>query len=86
MLVRGAGRIIERKQERTAIEAFYARRGYAPRAQAALARLKKADLDGLDPTDYPIPDFSVAAGQPDALAEAELRPDTSVLAYARHAH
>jgi len=28
----------------------------------------------------------VAAGQPDALAEAELRPDTSVLAYARHAH
>jgi murein L,D-transpeptidase YcbB/YkuD len=95
MLARGSERIIERKQERTAIEAFYARRGYAPlwvangaktiRAQAVLARLKKAELDGLDPTDYPIPDFRVAAGRPDALAEAELRLNTSVLAYARHA-
>src|SRR6266567_2115067 len=87
--------LVERKQERAAIEAFYARRGYAPlwvangaktiRAQAVLARLKKAELDGLDPTDYPIPDFRVAAGRPDALAEAELRLNTSVLAYARHA-
>jgi len=95
MLARGSERIVERKQERTAIEAFYARRGYAPlwvangaktiRAQAVLARLKKAELDGLDPTDYPIPDFRVAAGRPDALAEAELRLNTSVLAYARHA-
>ncbi len=92
MLARG---LVERKQERAAIEAFYARRGYAPlwvangaktiRAQAVLARLKKAELDGLDPTDYPIPDFRVAAGRPDALAEAELRLNTSVLAYARHA-
>jgi len=95
MLARGSERIVERKQERAAIEAFYARRGYAPlwvangaktiRAQAVLARLKKAELDGLDPTDYPIPDFRVAAGRPDALAEAELRLNTSVLAYARHA-
>lgn len=95
MLARGSERIVERKKERAAIEAFYARRGYAPlwvangaktiRAQAVLARLKKAELDGLDPTDYPIPDFRVAAGRPDALAEAELRLNTSVLAYARHA-
>ena len=95
MLARGSERIVERKKERAAIEAFYARRGYAPlwvangaktiRAQAVLARLKKAELDGLDPTDYPIPDFRVAAGRSDALAEAELRLNTSVLAYARHA-
>src|SRR6266542_919013 len=95
MLARGSERIVERKKERAAIEAFYARRGYAPlwvangaktiRAQAMLSRLKKAELDGLDPTDYPIPDFRVAAGRPDALAEAELRLNTSVLAYARHA-
>jgi L,D-transpeptidase YcbB len=88
-------RIFERKQERAAIEAFYAGRGYAPlwiangaetkRAQAAIARLKAADRDGLEPTDYPTPDFSAAAGRPDALAEAELRLTKSVLTYARHA-
>src|SRR5262249_28326608 len=88
-------RIFDRKKERAAVEAFYAGRGYAPiwiadglandRAKATIARLKAADTDGLEPSDYPTPDFKAAAERPEALAEAELRLVNSVLTYARHA-
>jgi L,D-transpeptidase YcbB len=84
-----------RKQESAAVKSFYAARGYAPlwiangaetaRAQAAIARLRAAGSDGLDPADYPAPDFRAAAGQAEKLAEAELRLTKSVLAYVRHA-
>jgi L,D-transpeptidase YcbB len=87
--------IVERRKERAAIEAFYAARQYAPvwisagipnaRAQSAIARLHDAEADGLDSSDYPVPDFKAAADKPDALAEAELKLTNSVLAYARHA-
>ena len=89
-----ASRIFDRKDERTAAEAFYKERGYAPlwiengitstRAKAAVARLKAADADGLSAADYPVPDFA-AATTPDALAEADLKLTSSVLDYARHA-
>jgi murein L,D-transpeptidase YcbB/YkuD len=89
-----ADRLIERKNERKPIEAFYATRNFAPlwsengaanaRAKAAIARLQQADTDGLDPSDYPTPDFA-AASSPDSLAEAEIRLTSSVLTYARHA-
>jgi murein L,D-transpeptidase YcbB/YkuD len=87
-------RLIERKNERKPIEAFYTARNYAPlwsdngavnaRAKAVIARLKQADSDGLEPADYPTPDFA-AASTPEALADAELRLTSSVLTYARHA-
>jgi murein L,D-transpeptidase YcbB/YkuD len=94
-LAGGSERIFERKEERSAAQAFYASRGYAPlwvtngienkHARSVISRLKEADNDGLDPTDYPIPDFKAAVGRPEALAEAELILSKSVLTYARHA-
>jgi murein L,D-transpeptidase YcbB/YkuD len=87
-------RLLERKAERKPIEAFYAARSFAPlwiessaanaRAKDVIARLKQADADGLDPSDYPTPDFA-AASTPDALAEAEIRLTSAVMTYARHA-
>jgi L,D-transpeptidase YcbB len=88
-------RIFDRRKERTPIEALYSSRGYAPlwikdgalneRGKATIARLKAADSDGLEPSDYPVPDFKRAADRPDAMAEAELRLVSAVLTYARHA-
>jgi murein L,D-transpeptidase YcbB/YkuD len=40
--------------------------------------------DGLDPADYPVPNFA-SLTDPLALAEAEIRLTTSVIAYAHHA-
>ncbi len=87
-------RLFDRKSERAAVETFYKGRDYAPlltdggvvnaRAKAAIARLKDAASDGLDPADYPTPDFT-AATTPDAEAEAELKLVASMLDYARHA-
>src|SRR5262249_59344204 len=53
-------------------------------AKSAVAHLNAADADGLEPSDYPTPEFKVAA-TPDALAEAELKLTASVLTYARQA-
>ncbi len=83
-----------RKNERTGIEAFYGARNYAPlwisngavndQAKAAMAYLAQVDTVGLDPSDYPAPDFK-SATTPDALANAELKLTDSVLTYARQA-
>jgi murein L,D-transpeptidase YcbB/YkuD len=87
-------RIIERKADRTAVEAFYSSRDYAPiwvgsagateRARQAIEHLRHADADGMDPTDYPVPSIQAGAA-PAVLAEAEMRLTESVLDYARHA-
>jgi L,D-transpeptidase YcbB len=87
-------RLIDRKSERTAVEAFYAARDYAPLfagsdgptalAKQAANHLRNADADGMDPADYPVPSFQ-SGGTPAALAEAEMRLLDSVLTYARHA-
>jgi murein L,D-transpeptidase YcbB/YkuD len=87
-------RIIGGTKERTSIDAFYAGRNYAPlwltdgkanaRAQAAIAYLGQVSADGLDPSDYPVPDFA-ALTDPAALADAEITLTTSVITYARHA-
>jgi len=89
-----ASKYFDRKKEREAVEAFYKERNYAPlwtkgaaatsRANDAIARLKKADEDGLEADDYPVPNFTAAA-TPDAQADAELKLTESVLDYARHA-
>ena len=88
-------RFFQVKTERGAVEAFYRGRGFvplfsdngAPSAQmkAAIARLRAADGDGLDASDYPTPDLRADTLQPDALAEAELKLLNSILTYARHA-
>jgi L,D-transpeptidase YcbB len=85
--------VIGGKVERSAVEAFYSGRSYAPlwitggvanaRAKAAIDYLGHVDADGLDPADYPVADFK--ASDPGALAEAELRLTASVITYARHA-
>jgi len=87
-------RVIGGKKERAALDAFYAGRNYAPlwitdgsvneRAQAAMAYLGRVDADGLDPADYPVPNFT-SLTDPAALAEAELKLSQSVVTYARHA-
>jgi murein L,D-transpeptidase YcbB/YkuD len=87
-------RLITHKTDRTGVEGYYGAHGYAPlwvsngaandRARAAIAYLAKADAVGLDPNDYPTPDFKSGA-TPDALAEAELKMTASALAFARHA-
>ena len=53
-------------------------------AKGVMARLKDAASDGLNPSDYPVPDFA-AATTPDALADADLKLTASTLDYARHA-
>jgi len=87
-------RYFDRKAERTAVEKFYTAREYAPlwtqggtltaSGKGVISRLKDAASDGLNPSDYPVPDFA-AAGNPDALAEADLKLTASMLDYARHA-
>jgi len=87
-------RIIGGTKEWTNIDAFYAGRNYAPvwltdgkvnaRGQAAIAYLGQVSADGLDPSDYPVPDFA-ALTDPAALADAEITLTTSIITYARHA-
>jgi murein L,D-transpeptidase YcbB/YkuD len=87
-------RLFSRKNERAAAETVYKDRNYAPlwltdgalnaKGQAAIDYLAHVDRDGLDPTDYPVPDFKSAA-DPDAKADAELKLTAAVMTYARHA-
>ncbi|QUS41609.1 murein L,D-transpeptidase [Tardiphaga alba] len=94
MLAGKLPRQFDRKGERAAVEKFYAGRDYAPlwtqggiattAAKGVIARLKDAGSEGLDATDYPVPDFTAAA-TPDAQAEAELKLTASMLDYARQA-
>jgi murein L,D-transpeptidase YcbB/YkuD len=87
-------RYFDRKAERVAVEKFYTAREYAPvwtkggvvteSGKGVIARLKDAASEGLNPSDYPVPDFALAT-TPDALAEAELKLSSSMLDYARHA-
>jgi murein L,D-transpeptidase YcbB/YkuD len=88
-------RYFDRKNERAAVEKFYTARDYAPQwtqagkltdsGKGVIARLKDAASEGLNPADYPVPDFAAAAASPDQLAEAELKLTASMLDYARQA-
>ncbi len=87
-------RFFDRKAERTAVEKFYNGREFAPlwtqggtvteSGKGVIARLKDAASDGLNASDYPVPDFA-AATTPDQLADAELKLTASMLDYARQA-
>jgi L,D-transpeptidase YcbB len=84
----------DRKAERTAVEKFYTAREYAPlwtqggtvtqSGKGVIARLRDAASEGMNASDYPVPDFA-AATTPDQLAEAELKLTASMLDYARQA-
>jgi murein L,D-transpeptidase YcbB/YkuD len=94
LLANDLQRLIDRKADRSAIEAFYRDRGFAPlwiaggtatpRTRAATAFLRGVDTDGLDPSDYPTPDFAQASDAA-ALAQDELRLTQSIVTFARHA-
>ncbi|HEY2183417.1 MAG TPA: L,D-transpeptidase family protein [Xanthobacteraceae bacterium] len=85
-------KIFTNKKERAAAEAFYQNRNLMPlwldqgienaRARSAVARLRNADADGLETSEYKTPVFIGLS--PDALAEAELKLTQTVLTYARH--
>jgi murein L,D-transpeptidase YcbB/YkuD len=87
-------RIVGNKKDRTIVDAFYSGRDYAPlwitdgrlneRGKAVIAYLGHVDQDGLDPADYPVPNFS-ALSEPGDLAEAELKLDMTIITYAHHA-
>jgi L,D-transpeptidase YcbB len=87
-------RYFERKVERADVEKFYVAHDHAPiwtqagglteNAKGVIARLKNAASDGLNPSDYPVPDFT-AATTPDGLADADLKLTSSMLDYARQA-
>jgi murein L,D-transpeptidase YcbB/YkuD len=87
-------RLVPHKADRAGIEAYYSAHNYAPlwisndsandRAKSAIAYLAQADAVGLDPSDYPAPDFKSATNV-DAQAEDELRLTVSALTFARQA-
>ena len=87
-------RYVPRKDDRAGVEAFYKKRDYKPlwvsgggadaRAKAAIGYLASVAADGLDPNDYPTPDFAAAASAGD-LAAAELKLTNAVLIYAHDA-
>jgi len=89
---RVADKIFPTKKERSAVEAFYQARNFAPiwldkgienaRAKAVAVRLKAAGVDGLESKDYKAPGFAGLA--PDALAEADLKLTQTVVTFARH--
>jgi L,D-transpeptidase YcbB len=86
--------IIGDKKDRAQIDAFYASRNYAPlwltdakanaHAAAAIKYLARVYADGLDPADYPVPNFS-ALSAPADLADADIKLTTAVVTYAHHA-
>jgi murein L,D-transpeptidase YcbB/YkuD len=92
LLAMKPNRIFADEKEYVEVEAFYQKRNLAPlwldkgvenaRATAVISRIKHADADGLDPSDYGRPNFVGLA--PDALANAELTLTQTVLTYARH--
>jgi murein L,D-transpeptidase YcbB/YkuD len=94
MLDTTAAKFFDRKAERAAIEKFYAARSYAPlwteggtlnaQAKGVIVRLNEAAADGLNPSDYPVPDFA-SASSPEQLAEADLKLTASMMDYARQA-
>jgi len=91
---RSLDRMVIRKADREGAESYYKSRGFTPlwvsggagnaRAKQAISYLAQAAAVGLDPADYPTPDFS-AATTPDALAEAELKLTAATLHFARQA-
>src|SRR5262247_3282478 len=87
-------RFVDRKPEQAAVEAFYRERSFQPiwsangaalsRTRNAIDYLARVAYQGLDPRDYPAPDFSRDVNEETAAAN-ELQLTAWVLKYARHA-
>jgi murein L,D-transpeptidase YcbB/YkuD len=87
-------RMLGGDKQRMALDAFYAKRNYAPvwitdgavndGARAAVDYLANVDADGLNPADYPVPDLA-SMKDPASLAEGELKLSAAVTTYAHHA-
>ena len=87
-------RYVPRKDDRAGVEAFYKKRDYKPlwvangtadpRAKAAIDYLASVAADGLNPSDYPTPNFDAKSSAGD-LAAAELALTNAVLIYAHDA-
>jgi L,D-transpeptidase YcbB len=84
------------RKEREAMAAFYALGNYqplwvaggawTPAARAVVERLKRADEDGLNAGDYPIPSLGLSGGDAvNEAVEAELKLSAAAVAYARDA-
>ncbi len=83
----------KRADEGKALQTFYAEHHYEPlwihdgrltgHAKAAIARLKDAATEGLDASDYPVPDFG-ALTSADALAAGDIKLTHSIMTFARH--
>src|SRR3984957_16715916 len=84
---------VPRLQDRTAVEAFYQGRDFAPlwanaggplpASQQVIDFLHGVAADGLDPRDYPTPTF--ADRSPERLATDELALANSFVTFVRHA-
>jgi murein L,D-transpeptidase YcbB/YkuD len=87
------------KRDAAAVAEYYEEQGYAPswiadgkltgRALKVIARLKQADTDGLNPSDYPTPHVQIGLAMPakvEAVARADVLLSQSIVTYARHAH
>lgn len=84
---------VDNAAERKAIEGAYAARQFAPlwirdgrlssSAKSVIARMKNAGADGLETSDYNVPDFG-NLNSADALAAGDVKMTQAVLAYARH--
>jgi murein L,D-transpeptidase YcbB/YkuD len=89
-----AAQFVDRESEQAAVEASYRERGFQPiwsangtalpRTRAAIEYLAKVALGGLDPRDYPTPDFLRDMSEETAAAN-DLKLTASVLKYVRHA-
>jgi murein L,D-transpeptidase YcbB/YkuD len=87
------GTIIDRNDEKSAVQAFYGDHGFQPiwttngalnqLALAVIKQLQNAATDGLNSIDYPIPDFAVASSD-EVKAADEIALTHSVLSYVRH--
>ena len=87
-------RFVSRKADRAGAESYYKAHDFKPiwvadgaanaRAKAAIAYLAQADAVGLNPADYPTPNFK-SATTAEQLAQDEFKLTEAVLTYARHA-
>jgi murein L,D-transpeptidase YcbB/YkuD len=85
---------VDRKPEQGAVEVFYRERAFQPvwsangvalpRTRTAIDYLSRVASEGLDPRDYPTPDFSRDMSEETAAAN-EVGLTASILKYARHA-
>lgn len=86
---RDAAAVAEYYQEQAYAPSWTANGKLTPRAQTVIERLRKASLDGLDPSDYHTPKMNFGRLQsetPHDIAVADVMLSQAIVKYARHAH